>query len=223
MQFPESSKSQSDEELVLLAKAGDDRAFRQLLLRYCKVIKSIAGKYFVQGTELCDRVQICEVALWQAIRKYNPGKGPFGPFARLIITRKLQSAVTHSNRHKNELFNYTASLDANLYDESNDSLYNFVVEEQSDPAVSVIDSEFKQDFIEFIRTRLSPTEYRITVEMLNHINAKKIDADYRHERVSVYRDIARDLNISTKCIDNAWQRVKKKLKVWYEKRTDIRV
>jgi RNA polymerase sporulation-specific sigma factor len=223
MQFPESSGSKSDEELVLLAKAGDDRAFRQLLLRYCKVIKSIAGKYFVQGTELCDRVQICEVALWQAIRKYNPGKGPFGPFARLIITRKLQSAVTHSNRHKNELFNFTASLDANLYDESNDSLYNFVVEEQSDPAVSVIDSEFKRDFIEFIRTRLSPTEYRITVEMLNHINAKKIDADYRHERVSVYRDIARDLNISTKCIDNAWQRVKKKLKVWYEKRTDIRV
>lgn len=223
MQFPESSRRQSDEELVLLAKAGDERAFRQLLLRYCKIIKSISSKYFIQGTELCDRIQICEVALWQAIKKYSAGRGPFGPFARLIITRKLQSAVTHSNRYKNELFNGTTSLDASMYDEGNDSLYNFIVEERSDPAVSVIDSEFKQDFLEFIRNRLSPTEYRITIEMLNHINAKKIDADYRRERVSIYRDISRELSISTKCIDNAWQRVKKKLKDWYEKRTDIRV
>jgi len=223
MQLPESSTQWSDEELVLLAKAGDERAFKALLLRYCKMIKNISSKYFIQGAEPCDRVQICEVALWQAIRRYNPGKGTFGPFARLIITRKLQSAVTHSNRFKNELFNCTASLDANMYDESNDSLYNFIAEERSDPAVSVIESEFKQDFIEFIRTGLSPTEYRITIEMLNHLNAKKIDADGRSERVSIYRDISRELKISTKCIDNAWQRVKKKLKVWYEKRTGIKV
>lgn len=221
MKFPESSLTWSDEELVLLAKAGDERAFRQLLLRYCKIIRSISSKYFIQGSELCDRIQICEVALWQAINKYVPGKSPFGPFARLIITRKLQSAVTQANRHKNEFFNCTASLDASMYDESNDSLYNFIIEEGSDPAVTVIDSEFKQDFIQFIRTRLSPTEYRITIEMLNHLNAKKIDADCRRERVSIYRDISRELNISTKCIDNAWQRVKKKLKIWHEKRSDI--
>lgn len=223
MQFPESSYERSDEELVLLAKAGDERAFKALLLRYCKIINSISSKYFIQGSEPCDRKQICEVALWQAIKRFVPGRSPFGPFARLIITRKLQSAVTHSNRHKNEIFNCTASLDASMYDESNDSLYNFIVEERSDPAVSVIDSEFKDDFIKFIRNSLSDTEYRITIEMLNHINSKKIEADCRHERVSIYRDISRKLNISTKSIDNAWQRVKRKLKVWYEERTNIKV
>ncbi len=223
MELPESSNQRSDEELVLLAKAGDERAFKALLLRNCKIIKSISSKYYIQGAEPCDRVQICEVALWQAIKQYNSNKGSFGPFARLIITRKLQSAVTHSNRHKNELFHGTSSLDACVYDESNDSLYNFIVEERSDPAVSVIDSEFKQDFIEFIRSHLSPTEYKITIQMLNHLNAKKIDADSRHERVSIYRDISRELDISPKCIDNAWQRVKKKLKIWYEKNTGIKV
>ncbi|MBU7008033.1 sigma-70 family RNA polymerase sigma factor [Phosphitispora fastidiosa] len=204
----------SDEELVLLAKAGDDRAFEALLLRYDALINNITRKFFIQGNESGDVLQIARIALWEAAQHFDPGRGLFRPFMGMVVKRRLQSAVRHSFSCTNLPCFRSCSLDAIIGDENDEQLYNRIGVEE-DPLRNYDDSVFKCEFSKFIHNELSETEYRIVVEMLNRKNSKDIDKD-RRGRISIYRDISRKLNIPEKGVDNAWQRVKRKYKSWYE-------
>lgn len=67
MQFLDESGS-TDEELVLLAKASDDRAFEALLLRYDNLLSNISGKFFIQGHDSNDLLQIARIGIWEAVQ-----------------------------------------------------------------------------------------------------------------------------------------------------------
>ena len=207
-------ESLPDEELVLLAKAGDERAYEALLLRYDMLIRSITRKFFVQGTEDSDMLQIARIAAWEAVQNFNCGKGRFRPFMGMVIRRRLQSAVRQSFSCFNMPCLKSCSLDAIIHDENDEKMYNRIVVEE-DPLKGYDESIFKCEFKKFIHSELSPTEYEIAVEMLNRKNSKVVDKEL-HGRISIYRDISRKLQIPEKGVDNAWQRVKRKYKAWYE-------
>ncbi len=204
----------TDEELVLLAKAGNDRAFEALLLRYDELINSITKKFFIEGTDLNDILQIARIAIWEAVRNFDNNKGLFRPFMGMVIKRRLQSAVRRSFNCTNMPCLKSCSLDALITDESHEQMYNRIIVDD-DPLKNYGDSVFKCEFHKFIHSELSPTEYKITVEMLNRKNSKYVDKDLRG-RISIYRDISKKLNIPEKMVDNAWQRVKRKYKLWYD-------
>ena len=204
----------SDEELVLLAKAGDDRAFEALLLRYDMLITNITRKFFIQGDEQGDVLQMARIALWEAVQHFDTKRGLFRPFMGMVVKRRLQSAVRHSFSCTNLPCFKSCSLDAIINDENEEQLYNRIGVDD-DPLRDYDESFFKCEFSKFIHNELSKTEYRIAVEMLNRKNSKDIDKE-RRGRISIYRDISRKLNIPEKGVDNAWQRVKRKYKTWYE-------
>lgn len=212
MQFP--GENLPDEELVLLAKAGEERAYEALLLRYENLIRSISRKFFIQGTDDGDVLQIARIAAWEAVLNFNSRRGRFRPFLGMVIRRRLQSAVRKSFNCLNMPCLKSCSLDAIVHEENDEKLYNKIIVEE-DPLKNYDESFFKCEFAKFIHSELSPTEYEIAVEMLNRKNSKLVDKDLRG-RVSIYRDISRKLKIPEKGVDNAWQRVKRKYKIWYE-------
>lgn len=203
-----------DEELVLLAKAGNERAYEALLLKYDSVISGITRKFFIQGTEISDVIQIARIAVWEAVKNFDGHKGLFRPFMGMVVKRKLQSAVRQSFNCVNMSCLKSFSLDAIIYEEKDEKLYNKIVVEE-DPLKNYDDRVFKCEFSKFIHSELSHIEYEIAVEMLNRKNSKGIDREIRG-RISIYRDISKKLNIPEKGVDNAWQRVKKKYRAWHE-------
>jgi len=215
MQFLEKNGS-TDEELVLLAKAGADRAFEALLLRYDNLITNISRKFFIQGNDTNDQIQIARIGMWEAVHTFDSSKGLFRPFMGLVVKRRLKSAVRQSFNCQNLPCVNCCSLDAIMYDESQEQLYNKIVV-QEDPLQDYEDFEFKCDFSNFIHSELSETECAIVIEMLNRKNSKAVDKDLRG-RVSIYRDISAKLHIPEKGVDNAWQRIKRKYRAWYQER-----
>lgn len=204
----------TDEELVLLAKAGDDRAFEALLLRYDSLINNITRKFFIQGNDSNDVLQIARIAIWEAVQHFNNNRGLFRPFMGMVVKRRLQSAVRQSFNCVNMPCNSSCSLDAIIYDETDEQMYNKIVVEE-DPLKDYEDFEFKCEFSKFIHSELSKTECTIVIEMLNRRNSKGVDRDLRG-RVSIYRDISMKLHMPEKGVDNAWQRIKRKYKAWHE-------
>lgn len=204
----------TDEELVFLAKAGDERAFEALLLRYDNLISNITRKFFIQGTDNNDTLQIARIGLWEAVQNFDKSKGLFRPFMGMVVKRRLQSAVRQSFRCVNLPCLKSCSLDAIIHEENEEHLYNRIVVEE-DPLKDYQDKIFKCEFNKFINSELSEVEYQIAVEMLNRKNSKDVDKALRG-RVSIYRDISRKLEIPEKGVDNAWQRIKRKYKAWYQ-------
>lgn len=215
MQFLDESGS-TDEELVLLAKAGDDRAFEALLLRYDNLITNISRKFFIQGNDNNDLLQIARIGIWEAVQNFQSNRGLFRPFMGMVVKRRLQSAVRQSFSCLNMPCVNSCSLDAIIFDESQEQMYNKIVVEE-DPLKAYEDFEFKCEFSKFIHSELSQTEYAIVIEMLNRRNSKAVDKDLQG-RVSIYRDISVKLHIPEKGVDNAWQRIKRKYKAWYEEK-----
>ncbi|MDT3700732.1 MAG: sigma-70 family RNA polymerase sigma factor [Thermincola sp.] len=212
MQFLDESGS-TDEELVLLAKAGDDRAFEALLLRYDNLLSNISRKFFIQGHDSNDLLQIARIGIWEAVQCFESSKGLFRPFMGMVVKRKFKSAVRQSFNCQNMSCINCFSLDAILYDDTEEQMYNKIIV-QEDPLKDYEDSEFKDEFTKFIHTELSDTECAIVIEMINRRNSKTVDKDLRG-RVSIYRDISAKLHIPEKGVDNAWQRIKRKYKAWY--------
>jgi len=132
----------------------------------------------------------------------------------MVVKRRLKSAVRQAFSCSNMPCLKSCSLDALVNDESNEQMYNRIAVE-GDPLREYDDAVFKCEFHKFIHSQLSPMEYKIAVQMLNRKNSKYVDKDLRG-RISIYRDISKKLNIPEKRVDNAWQRVKRKYKLWYE-------
>ena len=212
MQFLE--EDWQDEELVLLAKAGNERAYEALLLRYNNLITNITRKFFIQGNDNNDVMQIARIGLWEAVQTFKGNRGLFRPFMGMVVKRRLQSAVRQSFRCLNMTCIKSCSLDAIIHEENDEQMYNKIAVVE-DPLKDFEDSEFKCEFSKFIRFELSETEGIIAIEMLNRRNSKDVDKDL-HGRVSVYRDISIKLKIPEKGVDNAWQRVKRKYRAWYD-------
>jgi RNA polymerase sporulation-specific sigma factor len=108
---------QTDEELVLLAQAGDKRAEETLLIRHSEIVRKKARKFFLLGGDTDDLVQVGMIGLYSAIGSYASGEGAsFQTFAEQCINRRLSDAVKKENRKKNEILKRCVYLSEDILD-----------------------------------------------------------------------------------------------------------
>lgn len=195
-----------DEEMVAMAKEGNDRALEYLLCKYQNFVKSKAKSYFLIGADKEDIYQEGMIGLFKAIRDFKDDKlASFKVFAELCITRQIITAVKTATRQKHIPLNTYISLNKPIYDEESDRTLLDIISgiKVSDPEELIIDREEMENIESKIEEVLSSLE----MEVLNsYLDGKS------------YQEIASDLDRQAKSIDNALQRVKRKLEKCLEQR-----
>lgn len=191
--------NKTDEEVVDKAKTGDARAQEYLISKYENFVKAKSKSYFLIGADKEDIYQEGMIGLYKAIRDFKPDRlASFKAFAELCITRQIITAIKTATRQKHIPLNTYISLNKPIY------------EEESDRTLIDVLSEFKIT---------DPEELIIGKEQLKHIEGEmaKVLSDLEMEVLQSYLDgksyqeIACDLDRQAKSIDNALQRVKRKL------------
>ncbi len=190
-----------DNDLVARVRAGDERCVEILLDRYRNFARSKARSYFLAGSDKEDVVQEGMIGLFKAVRDFDLSQDtPFRAFAELCISRQILTAIKTANRQKHQPLNSSISLDAPAYgdDDSDRSIGDNLVAPNvaSDPVELVISAEE----IEAIRDNLSDTLTELEGDVLRlYMDGKS------------YEEIAGALGNHVKSIDNALQRIKRKL------------
>ncbi|AQX54833.1 RNA polymerase sporulation sigma factor SigH [Priestia flexa] len=188
-----------DMTLVELAHTGDDESLNHLINRYRNFVRAKARPYFLIGAEREDLIQEGMIGLYKAIRDFKEDKtSSFRSFAELCITRQILTAIKTATRQKHGPLNSSVSLDKPLSDdESNYTLLDLLSEEnRTNPEMMLINREKSLDMQMKISELLSELERNV----LNlHLEGKS------------YLEISNELQTHVKSIDNALQRVKKKL------------
>ncbi len=196
-----------DEEVVNEAKKGDCRAQEYLISKYENFVKAKAKSYFLIGADKEDIYQEGMIGLYKAIRDFKADKlTSFKAFAEICVTRQIITAIKTATRQKHIPLNTYISLNKPIY------------EEDSDRTLIDVLSELKIT---------DPEELIIGKEQIKHIEGEmaKVLSDLEMEVLQSYLDgksyqeIACDLDRQAKSIDNALQRVKRKLEkcLYYEK------
>ncbi|MDR7519820.1 MAG: RNA polymerase sporulation sigma factor SigH [Armatimonadota bacterium] len=188
-----------DEELVEHAKGGDDRAAEFLISKYRNFVRVKAKAYFLIGADREDIIQEGMIGLYKAIRDFRRDKlSSFRAFAELCITRQIITAIKTATRQKHIPLNSYISLNKPIYDEDSDRTLLDVISsiKVSDPEELVINQEASATMRERIRKNLSELECKV---LTAYLEGKS------------YQEMANELNRHVKSIDNALQRVKRKL------------
>jgi RNA polymerase sporulation-specific sigma factor len=188
-----------DEELIDSARDGNESALEYLLKKYRSFVRAKARTYFLIGADREDIIQEGMIGLYKAIRDFNEDKlSSFRAFAELCITRQIITAIKTATRQKHIPLNSYVSLNKPIFDEESDRTLMDVITE-----VSVTDPE--QLIIS--REELNMIECKIS-EVLSGLEWKVLSLYLEGKS---YQEIAAELNREVKSIDNALQRVKRKL------------
>ncbi|WP_412096014.1 RNA polymerase sporulation sigma factor SigH [Bacillus sp. PS06] len=193
-----------DEEVVELVHSGESDALDYLINKYKNFVRAKARSYFLIGADREDIVQEGMIGLYKAIRDFKEDKlTSFKAFAELCITRQIITAIKTATRQKHIPLNSYVSLDKPIYDEESDRTLMDVISgaKVMDPEELIINQE-KFDDIEIKMA-----------ELLSDLE-RKVLALYLDGRS--YQEISEDLNRHVKSIDNALQRVKRKLERYLE-------
>ncbi|HEY8423058.1 MAG TPA: RNA polymerase sporulation sigma factor SigH [Thermoclostridium sp.] len=188
-----------DEEIVLLGRSGDKNATEFLINKYKNLVKAKARTYFLIGADREDVVQEGMIGLYKATRDYQHNKSmAFKTFAELCITRQMITAVKNATRQKHIPLNTYISLNRKVYDDDSDKSYIDMISYQIvlDPEQLLITKEEVSGIENKMGEILSAFEWEV---LSLYLNGKS------------YTEIARELNKPVKSIDNALQRVKKKV------------
>jgi RNA polymerase sporulation-specific sigma factor len=191
----------TDEDLVELARTGaNERAIEMLLKRYRHYARAKARSYFLSGADKDDIVQEGMIGLYKAIRDYQESKNiAFRAFAELCITRQIITAIKTATRLKHQPLNSYVSLSRGYATsgEGDRALVDVLVtDHEPDPADVVIDSEEMSVIRSSMGRVLSSFESQV---MQLYVEGKS------------YQQIADMLGKHAKSIDNALQRIKRKL------------
>lgn len=189
----------TDDEVVKLAKADDLSALEYILEKYKNFVKSRSRPYFLIGADREDIIQEGMIGLYKAIRDYDTEKfSNFKGFAEMCITRQIITAIKTATRRKHMPLNSYVSLSHPVFDEESDKTLLDTITEKSclDPEEIIINKEDYNSIDKKINELLSEKEMEIL-----HI----------YLQGKSYNEISEELGISHKSIDNALQRVKRKL------------
>jgi RNA polymerase sporulation-specific sigma factor len=192
---------QSDEDLLGRYRDGNQPAADVLLSRYRHLARIKARSYFLVGADEDDLVQEAMIGLYKAIRDFSPERQvSFRTFADVCITRQLITAIRTAQRQKHAPLNSCVSLQKPLESEEGEDrilLDLLSAGDASDPAESVVSSD------EIRNIKLAVSEILSDFEM--HVLRQYVDGDS-------YQDIADRLDREVKSIDNALQRIKRKVR-----------
>lgn len=190
---------QSDEKLVELSAQGDLIATEYILARYKNLVRSRARMYFLAGADKEDLIQEGMIGLFKAIRDFDCDRpASFHGFAELCIKRQIITAVKTATRQKHMPLNSYVSLSNPMYEGDSEGVLEEILPggTESDPEHLFISKENA----EFLNERMD--------ELLSSLE-KSVLAYYLEGKS--YQEIAELLDKTPKSIDNALQRVKKKM------------
>ncbi len=190
-----------DLQLVMRVRNGDEGAREQLIRRYTGFVRMKASSYFLAGGESDDLIQEGLIGLWKAVRDFRPDKETsFRSFAELCVTRQIITAIKTATRYKHQALNQYISFSHTPAGQDPDSdctlgdaLPGSHVDE---PSVQVISTEELRSLVFCLGSGLSRLE---------------ADALRLYLEGNSYDQMAVELGCDTKTIDNALQRVKRKI------------
>ncbi|NLY55823.1 MAG: RNA polymerase sporulation sigma factor SigH [Firmicutes bacterium] len=198
-----------DEEIVALVRDGsDDAAIEYLINKYKNFVRAKARSYFLIGADREDIIQEGMIGLYKAIRDFRHDKlASFRAFAELCITRQIITAIKTATRQKHMPLNSYVSLNKPIYDEESDRTLLDVLSgvKVTDPEELIINQENYIDIENKMGEFLSELEWKV---LMYYLEGKS------------YQEIADDLGRHVKSIDNALQRVKRKLERYIQKRNE---
>jgi len=203
-------EAKQDEEVVDIARAGSVLAQEYLINKYKSFVKSKARSYFLVGADREDIIQEGMIGLYKAIRDFRSDKlASFKAFAELCITRQIITAIKTATRQKHIPLNSYISLNRPIYDDDSDRTLMDVVPGSQilDPEEVVINTEELGSMEEKITEILSELEWQV---LNSYLDGKS------------YIEIAVDLKRHVKSVDNALQRVKRKLERYLDSKTNGR-
>ncbi len=190
----------ADEELVTEVREGDPDALEVLLQRYQRFARTKARGYFLIGADSDDIYQEGMIGLFKAIRDFRHDRqASFRAFAELCITRQIITAIKTATRQKHQPLNsYVSFHSSRSGDDDQDRTVEEMIggDEQADPARQVVGI----DEVTCLRSSLDDILSPLELEVLRfYVEGKS------------YQDIADELGRHAKSIDNAIQRIKRKL------------
>lgn len=202
--FAESYDNMLDEEIVLSAREGNAASLEYIINKYKNFVRAKARSYFLIGADKEDIVQEGMIGLYKAIRDFRNDKlSSFRAFAELCITRQIITAIKTATRQKHIPLNSYVSLNKPIYDEESDrTLLDILTATKiTDPEELIISREELVSIESKIGEILSDLELEV---LMSYLQGKS------------YQEIACDLDRHVKSIDNALQRVKRKLEKYLE-------
>ncbi|MDX6506850.1 MAG: polymerase sporulation-specific sigma factor [Gaiellaceae bacterium] len=200
-QNPNSEPKVEDVFLIALAKQGDRNAYDRLVRRYHGFVRLKASSYFLAGGDADDLIQEGLVGLYKAVRDYRSDReSSFRNFAELCITRQIITAVKTATRNKHTPLNQSVSFSAPPAGAGGDGepTLEDVIPGSTvhDPVNQVISSEELHSLVGCLSTALSELESRVLALYLDG---------------RPYEEVATRLGCDAKTVDNALQRVKRKV------------
>ena len=196
----------SDEQVVESAREGNVDAQEYLINKYRNFVRAKARSYFLIGADREDIIQEGMIGLYKAIRDFRCDKlSSFRAFAELCITRQIITAIKTATRQKHIPLNSYVSLNKPIYDDESDRTLLDVISSSrmTDPEEFIISREEFLRIEEKIGQILSTLEWKV---LMYYLEGKS------------YQEIAADLHRHVKSIDNALQRVKRKLERYLQNR-----
>ncbi len=196
----------TDESIVKMAQEGSSTAYEYLIQKYKALAKNKSKHYFIAGGDNEDVVQEGMIGIFKAIRDFDQEQNAsFRTFAELCVNRQIITAIKTANRQKHQILNESVSLSAQ---QEHDSEETPALAERLAANSADTDPEammLMKEVVDFLKANgrdiFSPLENRIWSQMLKGKN---------------YREIAFSLRKSPKTVDNAIQRIKKKIQLFLE-------
>ncbi len=187
--------------LITRAKNGHEDALTQLMTQYASLIKATANRYFLPGAEHEDVVQEGWIGFWSAVQHFDGRRhGYFSGFAKLCVSRQIVSAVVKATRSKHQILNSAWSLDQPAHDGLADGAWLDAMpcRQEPSPESYVIDRESSRQIVQELSKKLTPLERKV-------FNGR--------QQGKSYEEIGSAVECSPKTIDNALQRIRRKLKI----------
>ncbi len=197
--YPAEYEAMVDEDLVEVARGGSHKALDYLMLKYKNFVRAKARSYFLVGADREDIIQEGMIGLYKAVRDFKPDKlSSFKVFAELCIQRQIITAIKTATRQKHIPLNSYVSLNKPIYDKDSDRTLMDVLAGSriSDPEQLIISREEFYQIERRMGEMLSDLEWQVLMAYLDGQS---------------YQEIAKEIGRHVKSVDNALQRVKRKL------------
>lgn len=195
----------NDEEIVLLAKAGNERAANYLILKYRNIVRARTKTYYIVGADRDDIFQEGMIGLFKAIRDFKGNKSSsFKSFADICISRQIITAIKAATREKHRALNSYISFNKAIFSEETEkTLIDCIgnIESISDPEELVIIKE---------------SVARMEAKLNNALTKLELEVLKLYIEGRTYQEVASEMEREVKSIDNALQRVKRKLESFFD-------
>lgn len=186
-----------DTQLLHMVSAGDKAAEEQLALRYSRLVKICSRPFFLVGGDGEDLIQEGMLGLLSAIREFDPSMNTsFKTYAEICVKRRIYSAIKMASRKKHEPLNEMISFEDVLSDESRPNSVSAGTAFRRAPEEQVLEQESAEEIIQVYSRCLSRFEKEILEYYLHGLS---------------YAEIAACCDRSEKSVDNAVQRIRRKL------------